>query len=259
LTEADLIDVAENAFVMLPAVEIEREVHDDLAMLDQSGPAVMRSVARLRLAPDSVDERIAFVRGWYAERGREDFAWLVGTSSTPPDLADRLLAAGATPDDDEPEFAAMVLTAEPPAVDGVEIRAAETVEDALVARDVMSAAFGIPPEQAPSDELVRRQFPPRQAAGARLFVAFADGRAVGRGGCVPTEAGPIDLLGGCVLDDYRGRGIYRALVRARWDEAVRRGTPVLVTQAGKMSKPILERLGFRQVGTIRALLDRPES
>jgi GNAT superfamily N-acetyltransferase len=259
LTEAELIEVAENAFVLLPPVEIEREIHDDLAMLDQSGPAVMRSVARLRLAPDTVDERLAFVRGWYAERGRADFTWLVGTSSTPPDLEHRLLAAGATPDDDEPEFAAMVLTVEPAAVEGVEIRAAETVDDALVARDVMTAAFGIPPEHGPSDELVRRQFPARRAAGALLLVAYADGRAVGRGACVPTEAGPIELLGGCVLDDYRGRGIYRALVRARWDEAVRRGTPVLVTQAGKMSKPILERLGFRQVGAIRALVDRPSS
>src|SRR6266542_2721124 len=53
----------------------------------------------------------------------------------------------------------------------------------------------------------------------------------------------------------RGRGAYRALVRARWDEAVRRRTPMLVVQAGSMSKPILRRLGFREVCEIRAFTD----
>jgi GNAT superfamily N-acetyltransferase len=256
LTELDLVDVAENAFVLLPDVEVEREVHADLVMVDQVGPAVVRSVARLQLAPGGVDDRVAFVRGWFAARGRLDFTWYVGTRSLPSDLEQRLLAAGAAPDDHEPEYAAMVLTDEPPAVEGIDVRLAETVEDALAARDVLAEAFAIPLGQAPSDELVRRQFPARQAAGARLFLAYADGRVVGRGACVATELGPIELLGGCVLDAYRGRGVYRALVRARWDVAVERGMPVLVTQAGKMSKPILERLGFRQVGTVRALVDR---
>jgi hypothetical protein len=44
-------------------------------------------------------------------------------------------------------------------------------------------------------------------------------------------------------------------VRARWDAAVERGTPALVVQAGRMSRPILDRLGFRTVCTIRALVD----
>ena len=44
-------------------------------------------------------------------------------------------------------------------------------------------------------------------------------------------------------------------MRARWDEAVERGTPALVVQAGQMSRPILERLGFATVCTVRAFLD----
>ena len=51
-------------------------------------------------------------------------------------------------------------------------------------------------------------------------------------------------------------GRYRALVAARWEDAVARGTPVLVTQAGAMSRPILARLGFREVCEIR-ILARP--
>jgi hypothetical protein len=37
---------------------------------------------------------------------------------------------------------------------------------------------------------------------------------------------------------------------------VARGTPLLVTQAGPMSRPILHRLGFREVCELWILLDR---
>ena len=50
--------------------------------------------------------------------------------------------------------------------------------------------------------------------------------------------------------------IYRALVRARWDDAVRLGAGALVVNANvDTSYPILERLGFRAVGRIRLLAD----
>ena len=65
----------------------------------------------------------------------------------------------------------------------------------------------------------------------------------------------VYLAGGATLPDYRGRGAYRALVRARWDAAVERGTPVLTVGAGEMSRPILERLGFSIVGWEDCLLD----
>ena len=65
----------------------------------------------------------------------------------------------------------------------------------------------------------------------------------------------MSLFGGSTLPEARGRGAYRALVAARWEDAVARGTPVLVTQASPMSRPILGRLGFREVCQIRILLD----
>jgi GNAT superfamily N-acetyltransferase len=65
----------------------------------------------------------------------------------------------------------------------------------------------------------------------------------------------VYLAGGNLAEHMRGRGIYRALVRARWNEAERRGTPALVVQAGKMSRPILERLGFETVCEMHTLVD----
>jgi hypothetical protein len=48
---------------------------------------------------------------------------------------------------------------------------------------------------------------------------------------------------------------YRALLVARWEAAVARGTPALTVQADRMSKPIVERLGFREVGQVRVYID----
>jgi len=66
----------------------------------------------------------------------------------------------------------------------------------------------------------------------------------------------VALMGGAVLPAVRGRGVYRALVHARWEHAVARGTPLLVVQAGRMSAPVLTGLGFRSHGTIRLFVDR---
>ena len=88
-----------------------------------------------------------------------------------------------------------------------------------------------------------------------LYVAYIGGKAVGRATGSFSEYG-VTLFGGSVLPEARGRGAYRALVRARWDDAVARGTPLAVADAGSMSRPILARLGFREICTIRCLIDR---
>ena len=60
---------------------------------------------------------------------------------------------------------------------------------------------------------------------------------------------------GSTLPTFRGRGVYRRLVAHRWRDAVARETPALVTRAGVMSRPILERLGFLELGKIQFFMD----
>jgi GNAT superfamily N-acetyltransferase len=74
----------------------------------------------------------------------------------------------------------------------------------------------------------------------------------------PAEWGEIDPRSGLtrLLPQARGRGVYRALVRARWDDAVALGTPALCVHAGAMSRPILERRGFTCIGEVDVLGDR---
>jgi GNAT superfamily N-acetyltransferase len=63
------------------------------------------------------------------------------------------------------------------------------------------------------------------------------------------------MIGGGVVPQARGRGVYRALVEARWEDAVAAGKPALCTQAGRMSRPVLEPLGFLAVAEQEVLLD----
>jgi hypothetical protein len=63
------------------------------------------------------------------------------------------------------------------------------------------------------------------------------------------------LLGGGMLEQSRGKGAYKALVLARWEDACRAGTPAPAVHAGQMSRPTLERLGFSRVAEITHLYD----
>jgi GNAT superfamily N-acetyltransferase len=131
---------------------------------------------------------------------------------------------------------AMATETEPPRVDGVEVRRA----DPDVARDVSTRGWGVP--MTPRDPLA--------------WIAYVDGEPVAYAGAI---AGPhgLFLTGGVTLPEARGRGAYRALVRARWDEAVRLGTPALVVHTEEMSRRVLARIGFREVAGVVELVSGP--
>lgn len=95
--------------------------------------------------------------------------------------------------------------------------------------------------------------PPTKLLGGAPLVQ-ADGEVVAFGGTMRGD-NAVFLSGGGTRRDQRGRGAYRALVRARWDYAVECGTPALTVGAGSMSQPILEGFGFTVVGWTDCLLD----
>ena len=207
---------------------------------------------RLRLTPENVDATVDEVRALLRERGRTACTWEVGSSATPSDLVERLRVRGAV-DDRDPFAVGMVLTESPPSPEGIEARPVRTFEEFRAAQRVAEEAFGGGVEA--DDEQLRTRYEDNLATGrSKTFVALVDGEVVASASSTYLD-GAVTLNGGAVLPSARGRGAYRALVAARWDDAVQRGTPALVTQAGAMSRPILERLGFRTVAEIRILLD----
>ena len=63
--------------------------------------------------------------------------------------------------------------------------------------------------------------------------------------------------GGGTLPDWRGRGIYRAVVTYRANLAAERGFRYLQVDASSESRPILERMGFIAVTTTTPFIWTP--
>jgi hypothetical protein len=238
----------------LPRPSWVREMRPDVVLIDRSGAG--GSAVRVRLEGD-VGRSIETVRTWFRMRDRQEFTWKLGMHTTPSDLGSRLRDQGAL---EAEELMAMILDREPPAVEGIEVRAIESYEDYVRSQEILGlgstgnlSAQG----RAAAHEALRGRFAEyRDHPVSRRYLAFIDGEAVAAGNAFRTSEGVLALAGGATLPEARGRGAYRALVRARWDEAVAAGTPALVTQATAMSRPILEHIGFRNLGPVRQLIDR---
>jgi GNAT superfamily N-acetyltransferase len=245
----DLFELAENANTYTPlGPSDERDETGRYVLWMGRGDEPGWNVAqRFRLGEAEVDDVRSEIHARLRSKGRTACTWEIGTHSTPHDLVDRLLARGLV-DDATPLAVGMVLTEPPAGVrPDVEVRCATTPEDRLAAARIAAVAFGMPEPVAAEREA-------DQDDDNVVYIALIDGEPIARGTASFSAYGAT-LFGGATLPEARGRGAYRALVAARWDEAVRRGTPALVTQASPMSRPILARLGFRDVCEIRILLD----
>jgi GNAT superfamily N-acetyltransferase len=192
-----------------------------------------------------LDALIARQREFFAARG-EAVEWKTRAGDIPADLPERLAAAGFQPEETETVVvgAAADLAVEQPALpDGVHIR--QVTEDADMHRiadmatDVWNADLSWL-----GDDLISRK------ATATVFAAEADGQIVSAAWLVCKYGKEFaGLWGGSTRAEWRGRGIYRALVARRAQLAVERGIRYLQVDASDDSKPILQRLGFTAITT----------
>jgi hypothetical protein len=227
-----------------------------------------------------VDERVCVLQGsvWAAVSGiRVEEAALEGLVSDvrelvpagktviwwlDPDahhLHDPLLALGlGEPQDSAPLLHALACTTPPaPGPEDVEVVRVETFEQYLATVELTWDGFAMPTEKRERQRPhLRSEFEAAERAGVpATFLALLDSRPAGTGRSVYADEGSF-LIAGAVAPWARKRGVYRALVRARWDDAVARGAPALVTEAiPDTSYPILRGLGFEEVCLIRRLED----
>ena len=218
--------------------------------------SVWAGVSGVRVGEDDVEACSLEVR----ERvpPEKALAWWLDPDTRPTDLHERLLALGLhEPRDRGGLLHALACVEEPPpgpatlrVVARRDIRGAPGRDrgDVGGVRDARGPARG--------SAHLRSEFEAARDAGVPVtFLARLDGRPAGVGRSVYSDRG-VFLIAGASREWARGRGVYRALVRARWDDAVARGTPALVTEAmPDTSYPILKRVGFVDVCTIRRLED----
>ena len=145
---------------------------------------------------------------------------------------------------------------EPPSGDvpeNVSVGLVESIDDLAAADHVLVEAFGMGADGAAEldGNRVERYAEYTTAGNSALqFIASLDGEIVGTAAAVLGNHG-VNLFAAGVLPDARGCGVYRAMIRARWDFAVERGTPALTVQAGQMSRPVLESAGFTFIAAAR--------
>jgi hypothetical protein len=244
---SDLVDFAEALGPFLEQAPGRRVRVTDGYVLSAEIGHTWAGVERIRLTEADLPKAIEDVERFLQESRAERASWWLTERSTPAERA--FLAAGLERDDADYLHAAMVLTTEPPTTGEIEVRRVETLEEYAESRRLALEAFANPHQRSPTDEELATEW---EHQVDPIFAAWLDDRMASTGRAVYTRAGGY-LMGGSTAAWARGRGCYRALVRARWDEAVRRGTPALAVGAGPMSRPILERLGFEQVLQFRRL------
>jgi ribosomal protein S18 acetylase RimI-like enzyme len=242
--------------------------HTEVHLLERVGSETIRDDGYVYIAGprdanvhpyrvDDVEAAVASTRAESRRRGHTGLEWWVGWTAEPRDLTERLLACGLERSDDPPTLTGMTTATPPPAEPAVEVRLVETVEELLATLEIDWRVWNIGESEREERRARQRdQFDAMTATGtAHHWAGFLDGRRVGMGRAVDMDHG-VALFGGAVLPEARGHGVYRALVRARWEHAVARGTPLLVVQAGPMSRPVLAGLGFETHGDIELYCDR---
>lgn len=198
----------------------------------------------------TADAAIAAQLRWLRETpqaaGRE-FEWKTYSHDRPADLGDRLLAAGFAPEPPETlmvagisEVAALTEGSELPA--GIRLEPVTDAAGVDMAAAVHEQAFG-----TSADRLRIRMLDQvtREPDTVSIVVAMA--------GDVPVCAARMEfypgtafagLWGGGTVKEWRGKGIYRALVGHRARVAAAHGYRFLQVDASDDSRPILRRLGF---------------
>lgn len=205
------------------------------------------------LTGTALDALIERTIAWFRdETDVEDFEWKTRGHDAPADLHEHLLSAGLRADPRETvmvgEATALAVPVEIPAevsLRRLEPSSAAFTEDARRMAVMQATVFGDGPT---GDELINRLRHPDRLAEAWVAEVGDEIVCAGRLEVVPgTEF--AGLWGGGTLEQWRGRGIYRALVAARAHSAIERGVRYLQSDCTEMSRPILERSGLSRVTT----------
>lgn len=219
-----------------------------LLPLDAAAPAYAM-FARL---PDAAAETLIRAELAHFESIGQSFEWKWHALDAPADLPQRLARCGFVAD--EPEALLVLRTASDAARTLAATQPAAPVAIQRVGVDV-EVARGVRAAVELQERIWGRRFDWLEAelraafadpaTAFELVLACAGSAVVGCGTLVgPAGAACANLHAGALLPEWRGRGLYSALLGARLRTARAWGVDTLHVDAAPMSRPILERKGF---------------
>ncbi len=196
------------------------------------------------LSPADVDELIA--RSIAAFRGKAvaDLEWKVRHHDAAFALHDRLLAAGFKPDPAETIMmgaSAALAAGETRHVVRAVGEDGDVLGDLQRIHDMHSVVW--PDRRRSRPEVLPEQVP-------EMFFVEIAAQVVGAGRIETTAGSKVAFLfGGAVHPDWRGRGIYRALLIHRARLALARGCDLIAADCTEYSRPILAASGLQAITT----------
>lgn len=195
-----------------------------------------------RLVPDALSS-------YRADPTINRVEWKTRGHDHAPGLHDALMENGFTPGEPESIMigAARVLAVDVALPDGVTLRRVTEEADVRAMAAMQDEVFDNPASDDAADALLRRL---SRDDGMELWVAEAQGRIVSAGRLEPVpETDFAGIWGGATREEWRGRGIYRALTAERARSALALGKTLINSDSTEYSRPILERSGLVKVST----------
>jgi GNAT superfamily N-acetyltransferase len=244
---------------ILTCLDAERQVVADADTELERTPYVVRAIGKpgfwsgvvySRFSPQEAEEIIENQINYF-NRLRRSFEWKVYSHDQPSDLLARLQSRGFKIGEEEAlmvlsldKLPSALLAPAPEGISAVPITDEQGIEDFL---DLESAIWGN--LRTTRAFLLGNLRDPTQPDLA--FIAYSNEKPIGYGRVTAMlESQFAGLWGGSVLPEFRGRGVYRALLSARIQHARRcESVRYLRADALPTSRPILERYGFRRVAS----------
>jgi GNAT superfamily N-acetyltransferase len=231
-----------------PGVRTERD-GPIMRIVGQPPRGFISSPRDLGLDGAALDALIARQRDFFAARG-EAVEWKSRGHDRPASLPQRLIAAGFAAEPRETVLIGMTqtLAGTSPSLP-VDVTVRQVGDDADMHRIAAMTSEVLGEDWSwLAAELIGRA---RTDPGQTVVVAAEAGDRIVSAARLEYEPGTdfATLWGGSTLAEWRGRGIYRALVALRAQLAAASGVRYLQVDASEDSRPILERLGCTAITT----------
>jgi GNAT superfamily N-acetyltransferase len=197
----------------------------------------------------SADEADRFIKDQidYFEKLGQDFEWKVYNHDRPNDLKERLVYHGFEIEEAEAIMVMPIANAAAPLLAPVthEVEKITNADQFSLIQQIEDAVWGV--DHGGLVQELRSLFT-NYPSTISLYVAYVDKIPAA---CAWSFFLPgsqfASLWGGSTLPEYRGRGLYTALVATRTQEAARQGRRYLTVDAGPMSRPIMGKYGFQVI------------
>ncbi|MFD2226956.1 GNAT family N-acetyltransferase [Microvirga arabica] len=217
------------------------------------------AVTRAQLTEADADREIARQIGFFGALGYA-FEWKHFSHDQPASLPEKLRAAGFEAQEPETLVAldASQNFADADLGDGIRIEELKNPGALEAIGVVNTAVYG---NLRHSEWLVASIAKEKQSDpdAIRIYAAFAGDQPVSVG-WVRHKTGDMfgSLWGGSTLKEWRGKGVYSALVAIRAHAARQQGCKWLTVDCSPMSLPILERRGFQRLSTTTPYIWSPK-